>query len=266
MGYALHMKKSISILALFLAISPIVASAEIAQNLKYGQSNPQVSELQEYLIDKNLLSSSATGFFGALTLKAVKAYQSSVGIPATGFVGPMTREKINADLASLTADANQAEIDETGTSTPVSYGPCSNGSVFNYLTGQRCDGVMTPPTANVGSPSAPLTPTPSQATVAPTMEYSIGEPASTCSGDKTKITFPITGSPFKVEVLSSSTNSKTGDVQINSTANGSFIKDQPVEFTFMNKTGDYSYTAKAYAKNGNVLAEKSGTYSVSICQ
>lgn len=164
------MNKIFSILALFLAISPMMASAEITQNLKYGQSNPQVSELQEYLIDRNMLSSGATGFFGALTLRAVKAYQASVGLPTTGFVGPMTREKINADLASLTSESTHAEISETGTSTPVSYGPCSNGAVFNYLTGQRCDGVMTPPPANVGSPSAPLTPNPAQATVAPTMD------------------------------------------------------------------------------------------------
>lgn len=96
------MKKYVVLVALLL--TPVVSFASIDVNLKYGSTGPEVIELQEYLIDKGFLKIIATGNFYSLTRTAVVAYQTSVGLPATGFVGPMTRERINADLALGTSE------------------------------------------------------------------------------------------------------------------------------------------------------------------
>jgi len=118
------MKKTITILSIISTLS--LASASIDSNLKYAMKGQEVTELQEFLLDKGFLNTTPSGFFGLLTLKAVKAYQASEGLPSTGFVGAMTRQKINTELLTVVEDATKAEIEETGTSTPVVVDVCSN--------------------------------------------------------------------------------------------------------------------------------------------
>jgi peptidoglycan hydrolase-like protein with peptidoglycan-binding domain len=110
------MKILITILAITTTLSLTYASIDF--NLKYGMKNTEVSELQEFLIDKKLLTQN-TGFFGLLTLKAVKNYQESLGLPNTGYVGSLTRAEINKELEVVIAPSNDAEIQETGTTTNV---------------------------------------------------------------------------------------------------------------------------------------------------
>ena len=112
----INMKKVLMLLAISAMALPAITAASIDTNLKYGARGTEVSELQEFLIDKGFLSGAATGSFYSLTLKAVIAYQRSVGLPVTGFVGPMTRNSINQELAGDTS--TQAEVTETGTTTP----------------------------------------------------------------------------------------------------------------------------------------------------
>jgi hypothetical protein len=65
-------------------------------NLKLGSRGNEVVELQKVLIEAGLLKISApTGYFGPLTLKAVKDYQTSNGLKGDGFIGPLTREVLN---------------------------------------------------------------------------------------------------------------------------------------------------------------------------
>ena len=66
----------------------------LPSNLHRGNETPTVSKLQSFLIDKGLLSEKASGFFGDLTIEAVKAYQRSVGLKQTGMVYGATREAI----------------------------------------------------------------------------------------------------------------------------------------------------------------------------
>lgn len=89
-----------------------LANAEITQNLRYGMRNDQVLELQDFLVSKALLSVSPSGFFGLLTLNAVKTYQVSQNLPNTGFVGQMTRKAINDELSVDVASSTEAEIVE----------------------------------------------------------------------------------------------------------------------------------------------------------
>ena len=106
----------ISMVSLLVMSVSVPVFALLEQNLKYGNRNNDVMELQDFLIDKNMLAGSASGFFGITTLKAVKKYQKSAGIPSTGYVGFATREKINKAVEKDIATSIQAEIKETGTS------------------------------------------------------------------------------------------------------------------------------------------------------
>lgn len=99
-------------------ILPAVSFASIDINLKYGAQGTEVKELQEFLIDKGFLAGQTTGNFFTLTRKAVIAYQGSVGLPTTGFVGPMTREKVNVELSVADISSNISKVTETGSTLP----------------------------------------------------------------------------------------------------------------------------------------------------
>ena len=89
-----------------------VAGAEtfyFANDLRFGMSGNDVSELQKRFTAEGLFDDEATGYFGMLTLKAAKAYQKKYGLPETGFVGPMTRAILNGE--SETVESLQARID-----------------------------------------------------------------------------------------------------------------------------------------------------------
>lgn len=113
------MNKYIFILVGILFLFPTVSFASIDKSLKYGSQGLDVSELQEFLISKGFLSGQITGNFFSLTKNAVVAYQTSVGLPATGFVGVMTREKINNELTQANSSSTTTETTETQTVAPV---------------------------------------------------------------------------------------------------------------------------------------------------
>ncbi|MBX4210473.1 peptidoglycan-binding protein [Candidatus Parcubacteria bacterium] len=101
------MKKIIlfSLLAGIIGVSPIISKAQqsnttvngnctiVANNLTVGSVSSEVMALQQFLTDQGF-SVSIVGRFGPNTRAAVKAFQKANGIPATGFVGPMTRAVI----------------------------------------------------------------------------------------------------------------------------------------------------------------------------
>jgi len=112
--------KKIILLGLLAIILPAIASASIDTNLYYGIKNKAaVQELQEFLVDKGFFTMAPTGNFYSLTLKAVKAYQASVGVPSTGYVGTLTRKAINDDLAANLEGSNGQAIEDTGSLPPV---------------------------------------------------------------------------------------------------------------------------------------------------
>ncbi len=100
-----------------LCVLPHTSFAAISSNLKHGSRGAEVTELQEFLIAKGLLVPPATGGFFGLTKKAVIAYQISIGLPATGFVGPLTRAAIIIDRAFFSVPKTYA----TSTSLSMPY-------------------------------------------------------------------------------------------------------------------------------------------------
>src|SRR3989344_1941230 len=104
-------------------------------------TNGEVSTLQDFLQSENYLNSEPTGYFGLLTLKAVKDFQSANSINPTGYVGPITRAKISTLTCGTTTD-------------PLPTYPipgCPPGALYNSQTGERC--VTTTPTFPPGCSS-----------------------------------------------------------------------------------------------------------------
>ncbi len=113
-------KIKLSILAVLLGfLAPITASAAFDTSLKYGMTGSAVFELQELLVTENCLSVTPTGYFGAMTLAGVKCFQTKHALPSTGYFGVMSRGVANTLVNDLTASSVEAEIKETGTTTPV---------------------------------------------------------------------------------------------------------------------------------------------------
>lgn len=101
-------------------------AATFTRSLTVGSRGDDVRMLQDILTEKGFFtySGGSTGYFGAITQKAVAAWQASVGIsPAVGYFGPISR----AALAGVTPSS---------TVTPVAG--CPAGAIYNSITGERC--------------------------------------------------------------------------------------------------------------------------------
>ena len=175
-------------------IIPTFAFASINSNLSYGTRGAAVTELQQFLIKNGFLTGQATGNFFGLTQKAVVAYQASVGLPSTGFVGALTRAKINAvavapivSTGTISAAPVAPAVTTPVASTPI-FDACKNinGAQAAIPSGMYGDGngnclpipIYTPtPTTITPPPTPPITPP--VASVPTITTYSVG--ASTSS-------------------------------------------------------------------------------------
>ncbi len=84
-----------------------IACTSLDYNLRYGQYDlSAVTALQVYLNATGYMQYPATGYFGSLTYRAVVAFQNANGLPATGFVGPLTRAQIQNLSCGTTPSPN----------------------------------------------------------------------------------------------------------------------------------------------------------------
>lgn len=91
------------------------------RNLRVGTRGSDVILLQDILRSKGYLSVVSTGYFGIVTLKAVKDFQrNDMRIPPTGFVGPLTR-------AALTTASTDSDARFEGTIQAVSTACFADG-------------------------------------------------------------------------------------------------------------------------------------------
>ena len=73
--------------------SPLVH--KFMSDLKFGTTSNEIKNLQIALKLKGYFAFNITGYFGIITLLAVKAFQKANNIITTGFVGPLTRSCLN---------------------------------------------------------------------------------------------------------------------------------------------------------------------------
>jgi len=130
---------------------PCVAlqSSDLRYRSRDVKTNEEVSAVQDFLQSKGYLNSEPTGFFGILTLKAVKDFQRANSINPTGYVGPLTKEKIKA----LTCDGTiVGGKDEYGCIPSAGYSWCQVKNKCLRVWEEKCEIVSsTNPTISVVS-------------------------------------------------------------------------------------------------------------------
>jgi len=101
----------------------LCAGVTFERTLVVGSTGTDVKCLQQMLSVTPM-----SGYFGQITLAAVRAYQTSKGFVPANQVGPMTRAALNASLAAV---------------TPAGSFPagCTSAAGFSSTTGQSCSAV-----------------------------------------------------------------------------------------------------------------------------
>jgi hypothetical protein len=78
-----------------------VSAFKFLMDLSMGTQHSDVVELQKHLREDGLFTHPTnTGIFGPATFLAVQQFQQKYGINPTGYVGPITREKLNSMIMS----------------------------------------------------------------------------------------------------------------------------------------------------------------------
>ncbi len=108
-------------------VTTTTSGYNFATNLTIGSNGTDVTTLQQVLVgtgDLVMPSGVAYGYFGNLTKQAVIKYQLRNGIsPAAGYVGPVTRARLNASSGSTTTTTTTGTT--SGTDLSVSLAPTS---------------------------------------------------------------------------------------------------------------------------------------------
>ncbi|MFA5132324.1 MAG: peptidoglycan-binding domain-containing protein [Candidatus Paceibacterota bacterium] len=116
--------------------------------LRFGSrdasTNGEVTVLQDFLISKGMLGGQTTGYYGRLTVNAVKVYQRSVGVSPTGNVGPLTKSILEKETcadstqSTNTTSVNTAQPQITGSYTTNLPAGCMSVSGFSSISGASC--------------------------------------------------------------------------------------------------------------------------------
>lgn len=149
-----------------LALATIVGaqSYSFSANLTVGSTGADVVALQTWLgangftIPAIASGAAAKGYFGSQTKAAVIAYQTKVGLPPTGFVGPLTRGKLNAGGTVTTTSSNGTSMTTTIT-CPVGYTCTPNPAttVTAVTTGATSTTVAVAAPVGIATPGIPGT-------------------------------------------------------------------------------------------------------------
>lgn len=96
--------KKVSLFFSFFLISSLITHASscitLRTNLLQGKGTQEVRVLQDFLVDKGFLTVTPNGYFGPSTLRAVRMYQDSVGLPDNGEVYASTRQAIEKETCN----------------------------------------------------------------------------------------------------------------------------------------------------------------------
>jgi peptidoglycan hydrolase-like protein with peptidoglycan-binding domain len=107
--------------------------------LRFGSEGPAVSRLQDRLRALGFYAGDTTGYYGAITERAVLDFQVSRGLAADGIAGPVTLDALNTAALPLSNRPNRPIggpalliNNSPGTPTPIDVGSLRFGS-----TGER---------------------------------------------------------------------------------------------------------------------------------
>ncbi len=103
------------------------ATFRFTQMLQIGSKGDDVTQLQKHLTQEGVYSGPITGYFGQLTLAAVKSYQGKKGIEAIGIVGPKTRNFLNNAPIQASTPAAGAVLGA------VAYTPLAESQIQSVL-------------------------------------------------------------------------------------------------------------------------------------
>ena len=105
------------------------------QTLRQGMSHPDVAELQTLLKEQGYFTHhTATGYFGDITVRAVRAYQQDHGLTVDGIVGPQTFGRLSGGGTAVQTESTSsskpvsAEVQRTAASAIASTGTLREGS------------------------------------------------------------------------------------------------------------------------------------------
>ncbi len=138
-----------------LAFASVAAAQTFSTNLTVGSTGADVAALQTWLNTNGfsipaIASGVATpGYFGSQTKMAVQKYQTSKGIPSTGFVGPLTRAALNGTASVASVPSSACPVGYT--CTPVAGAPVGTPVVSGSITTPGIAGTLA--VSLQGSPS-----------------------------------------------------------------------------------------------------------------
>ena len=75
----------------------------LSGNVGWGTTSGDVTSVQSHLAATGYFNQQPTGYYGNITMNAVKNYQTAHGIEATGYVGPITRGAIQNESCGGTS-------------------------------------------------------------------------------------------------------------------------------------------------------------------
>ena len=135
------MKKVILVTgAAVFALASFAAAYTFSANLTVGSTGADVVALQQALkasgqsIPSIASGAAQPGYFGSQTKAAVVAFQASKGLPATGFVGPLTRGVLNGSTVATTV-STACPVGFTCTANPGTTAPVTGTVVGISTTG-----------------------------------------------------------------------------------------------------------------------------------
>lgn len=122
--------------------------------LRLGDENNNVSKVQELLSKYGYLhSANITGYYGEVTEKAVKTFQTQNGLASDGTVGAMTMAKLTSDNVKKAPKQNSGTTTSGNKTSRPAAGSNNSGASSAPAGGNTSVAGNTAPAANSGGPS-----------------------------------------------------------------------------------------------------------------
>jgi len=247
-------------------------------------ATPDVTALQNFLASKGLLTATPNGYFGPATQAAIQTFQRNNGLEVTGFVGPLTREKIKTlscgmnTASSVTVPASPTAITNSPVLAPATSGGMSLRDFVNLMviigvvTPDKLPGInaflvslgQTPISTAISTTTATSTLPIATTTATTTITVNSGGGGGGGSGNSSSQTYTVTyngnGNTSGAAPTDSTRYAKNGTVTVKNNT-GSLTKTG-YAFSGWNTSADGSGTARTVASTFSVGSANVTLYAV----